>query len=721
MSAMEVMLEADWKKYLSTQSKILSAARLGNWLSVASTAILYYATRQGAREAVGAIHTSKLQAQEDAQRILNRIESMGDLVTASIDSLGCMLDKRLTLVSDQLRVANAVSENILEILHVPEFQKERRYYYEQGLRHYANARFDDSLYADALRNFLEAESRDPSDPQVLYRIGLIYLYTSTQCNLRQAQAYLARAGKYAFISAQSGAARTAGVLNLIGKDTQELREHKIFGARVLTDLSVCLFVEGKVAEALLAAEKAIGLAPDHLLARVQHLRALCESSQTGIQEAALALLKQNPEAVAVLIAEDLVSHAGVQSAVQIYLGEQMAADEHALADLLPYMEDIEPQLKILAGESLREAEALWQNWRNAGPSQKADAASALLRKLNATDARLNFKQNELRASLKATGKINWVHFLNRGRLAVIVAELPTTTNATEGAFQYELTTIAIEGGRAAMRRVNCHTRVEKAIGVLDKSGILLLDGASHLYDARSLLPTEQLQPSDRVSAVFLHGAPCWIRIDDHETRWTLSDARTGETLRQEPLKSNTITLGAGSAARDITIHADPIPTCNPDLFAFDCVDTVESDEVEIFLSAVGSSLRLPLNLQSGSDMFDARLSENGAILLVRFGSCNEPARGLHVVDTSNGAVLQTQLAEGLLPAFTPRGVWIGRQEGLPKQFTETFNCDNLAIACAAWENESVTINPGPGANSLIDFIEAWRRAQAIEFAGASQS
>jgi hypothetical protein len=164
-----------WKQHLRQQSQIVSAARIGNWLSVANTAITYFALRRGTEETVRAIRDvateQKWEARENAKRILEGLDDLGERITRSVFQSARLLDERLALVADQIAVATAVSKNILAILHVPEFQKERRYYYEQGLRHYANARLDASLYEDALRSFKEAETRDPADPQVLYRIA----------------------------------------------------------------------------------------------------------------------------------------------------------------------------------------------------------------------------------------------------------------------------------------------------------------------------------------------------------------------------------------------------------------------------------------------------------------------------------------------------------------------------------------------------------------------
>ena len=91
----------------------------------------------------------------------------------------------------KLDIQNLLLKDIYVELCIPDFQKERRYYVEQGCKHYTNG-----LYQESLDNFLKAEPLEKTDPFVLYSIGQIYLYQPDMIDMDKAQDYFLRAGKY---------------------------------------------------------------------------------------------------------------------------------------------------------------------------------------------------------------------------------------------------------------------------------------------------------------------------------------------------------------------------------------------------------------------------------------------------------------------------------------------------------------------------------------------
>lgn len=113
-----------------------------------------------------------------------------------VTELARLVDERLELLSDQMRVQKELSENVIELLKIPDFQKERRYFIEQGYKHYCNADKDPSLYRDALTNFFKAEAIEPTDQAVLHAIGMILLYAPEVRDPDRAADYFSRATKY---------------------------------------------------------------------------------------------------------------------------------------------------------------------------------------------------------------------------------------------------------------------------------------------------------------------------------------------------------------------------------------------------------------------------------------------------------------------------------------------------------------------------------------------
>lgn len=201
----------------------------------------------------------------DITRIL---DSGFSKVSNQMENLGIMLDWRLSEVIDQLRVSNLLQENIALLLRVPDFQKERQYFIEQGFKHYENVRIDADLYEDALKNLLEAEKRETTDYVVLHRIGMIYLYANKKeiFNPEKAEAYFRRAAKYAIVESNPAAQRTLNILagnvgqNLSTQETMP-KAAKSVAAKSYFQAGVSCYAQGKFSESIELCEKAFSLSP----------------------------------------------------------------------------------------------------------------------------------------------------------------------------------------------------------------------------------------------------------------------------------------------------------------------------------------------------------------------------------------------------------------------------------------------------------------------------
>jgi hypothetical protein len=186
-----------------------------------------------------------------------------------MENLGIMLDWRLSEVIHQLRISNLLQENIALLLRVPDFQKERQYFIEQGFKHYGNARLDDDLYEDALKNLLEAEKRETSDYVVLHLIGMIYLYSPKLQDKAKAEDYFRRAAKYAIVEANPDARQTLNLLagnvgqNLSAQQTMP-KAAKAVAANSYFQAGISCYVQGKFGESVELCEKVRSLSPHFL-------------------------------------------------------------------------------------------------------------------------------------------------------------------------------------------------------------------------------------------------------------------------------------------------------------------------------------------------------------------------------------------------------------------------------------------------------------------------
>ncbi len=178
-------------------------------------------------------------------------------------------------VLDQFAVSHMLEANIAELLRIPDFQKERQYYIEQGFKHYANG-----LWEEALDNLLKAEERERTDYVVLHRIGMVYLYRSELLDVPKAREYFEQAGKYAAVESGEGAVRLA---NILGGAVEggRLRAHVVpadvprrLAAEAYFQAGISAYVMGAFGDAVSLSKKAFSLNPALLDAGFNQAKAL---------------------------------------------------------------------------------------------------------------------------------------------------------------------------------------------------------------------------------------------------------------------------------------------------------------------------------------------------------------------------------------------------------------------------------------------------------------
>lgn len=100
-----------------------------------------------------------------------------------------------TLIENQ-RINNILMMNIAGLLKIPEFEKERIYYIEEGLKYLRNALFDIDLYSYAEESFKQALLRKSTDFFTLFRLGLIHLFSPQHIDFIKAKDYLEKSIKF---------------------------------------------------------------------------------------------------------------------------------------------------------------------------------------------------------------------------------------------------------------------------------------------------------------------------------------------------------------------------------------------------------------------------------------------------------------------------------------------------------------------------------------------
>lgn len=119
-----------------------------------------------------------------------------------VESLN-FLNKKIDISIEQQKLSNILLQDILSLLNVPDSEKERQQSIDLGVKFFINSKNDKDLYADALEEFLKAETLMKQDYFVLHKIGYIYLYVEEYINPELALSYFTRAAKYAIVDNDS--------------------------------------------------------------------------------------------------------------------------------------------------------------------------------------------------------------------------------------------------------------------------------------------------------------------------------------------------------------------------------------------------------------------------------------------------------------------------------------------------------------------------------------
>jgi len=196
----------------------------------------------------------------DVERSISQgIGELNDSIVGELSEISRMMDWRASMVVEQQRLTNEFLENIVELLRIPDVQKERQYRIRQGLKHFRNAAKDISLYTDSLENLLEAEKIEKTDYLVLHYIGLIYLYSSANIDLPKAEEYFRRAAKYASVESDPDSERFVCMLldRSTHGDIQTENGIKRLTAEIFFQAAVSCYAQAKCDDVLKLTEQSM--------------------------------------------------------------------------------------------------------------------------------------------------------------------------------------------------------------------------------------------------------------------------------------------------------------------------------------------------------------------------------------------------------------------------------------------------------------------------------
>ncbi len=220
---------------------------------------------------------------EEISKTIRHILHASKSTTHTMAKMLSTVEWNMSILGEGQRLTNVLTQNIAEILKIPEFQKERLYYTQNGLKFLNNARINSALYKDALNNLLKAEAIEPTDYFILHKIGLIYLYAENCVDLKKAEHYFGKAAKYAEVETSPEAVILEDLLQQdaykTGSNYLDETDIKRIAKESYYQGALACYAQGKIREAAEFSQKAWFLDQSFTEAGFLAVKAFCARDQ----------------------------------------------------------------------------------------------------------------------------------------------------------------------------------------------------------------------------------------------------------------------------------------------------------------------------------------------------------------------------------------------------------------------------------------------------------
>ncbi len=215
---------------------------------------------------------------------LKNINSNISELRGEISEMAAMLDWRLSMLIEEQRLTNQLLGHIAQILRIPDSQKQRVYYIEQGLKYLKNAYLEginSPFFIDAMEGFIEAEKIEKKDYITLNRIGQIYLYSQKYLNIPLAQEYFLKSAREAMVEANAGGTTVSNHFTPSGNQPLIYSQNPFTAAQAEAYLyaSRTCYLQQKYSEAIELAGKAYQLIPEFVEAGFEQAKYLAANNQ----------------------------------------------------------------------------------------------------------------------------------------------------------------------------------------------------------------------------------------------------------------------------------------------------------------------------------------------------------------------------------------------------------------------------------------------------------
>ncbi len=242
-------------------------------------------------------------------------------INEGIGNLHSMLDWKTDLMIEELKISNMYMGNIARLLQIPDSQKQRAYYVEQGLVYLKNAIDEGTkseFYKDAIDEFQKAKVIEEKDFFMLHRLGLIYLSSLNHLDVQKAENYFVTSARYAKAFGAAQPVNTQTILRSNGGQNYNntFTKNTLYdeASTSLVYASRCCYILQNFVDGISYAEEAFKIAPYSPEAGLQLAKML---SASGNPSKAAKVLEQVIDinryySVKAITDQDLISKTQIQ-------------------------------------------------------------------------------------------------------------------------------------------------------------------------------------------------------------------------------------------------------------------------------------------------------------------------------------------------------------------------------------------------------------------------
>ena len=154
------------------------------------------------------IKEAVINSTSDNSEIIERTSAaIRDSIERGFEDVTDAIGIGFSLVAENQKITNRILGEIKDILRIPDRQKDRLYYIEEGIKYLSAASgkpIQSEYYLRALDKFKQALDIEKEDFLSLYYIGFLQLYTPQNINFASAEKHLRQAGFFYRVQAEAG-------------------------------------------------------------------------------------------------------------------------------------------------------------------------------------------------------------------------------------------------------------------------------------------------------------------------------------------------------------------------------------------------------------------------------------------------------------------------------------------------------------------------------------